>query len=116
MSLRKLSLFQRFDIEAFLKNKKLQTVGVQEWRDYKTQNVLGTKVEVVIIADETDYGNFDGEVISNLYEKLNVKIPAKLTNVPMQAEVRLLNPEAVVFGEYRNQLSITAENIEIIGK
>lgn len=116
MSLKKLNKFAYFDIDGFLEKKKLLTVGVSEWKDFDTQNVLGTKVEVVIAADKTDYDNAEGEVVSNLYEKLTVKIPAKLNNVPMNAEVRLINPQAVVYGDYRNQLSITAENIEIIGK
>lgn len=116
MSLKKLSMFQYFDIESFLAKKKLMTVGVQEWKNYETQNILGTKVEVVIVADETDYGSSDGNVVNNLYEKLSVKIPAKLNNVPMNTEVRLINPEAVVYGEYRNALSITADNIEIVEK
>lgn len=116
MSLKKLNNFQYFDIEGFLEKKKLMTIGVQEWKDYDTQKVLGTKIEVVITVDKTDYGTNGGEVVSNLYEKLMVKIPAKLTNVPMNAEVRLVNSEAVVYGEYRNQLSITADNIEIVGK
>ena len=116
MSLKKLSRFQYFDIDLFLQKKKLMTIGVQEWKDFDSQKVLGTKVEVVITVDKTDYGTTGGEIVSNLYEKLTVKIPAKLTNVPMNAEVRLVNPEAVVYGEYRNALSITADNIEIIGK
>lgn len=116
MSLKKLSMFQYFDIEGFLAKKKLMLVGSQEWRDFQTQRVLGTKIEVVIVADETDYGNADGNVVNNLYEKLSVKIPAKLNNVPMNTTVRLINPEAVVYGEYRNALSITADNIEIVGK
>ena len=116
MSLKKLNRFSYFDIDEFLEKKKLLTVGVSEWKDFDTQNVLGTKVEVVIAADKTDYGNAEGEVVSNLYEKLTVKIPAKLNNLPMNAEVKLVNPEAIVYGEYRNQLSITAENIEVVGK
>lgn len=116
MSLKKLSMFQYFDIENFLANKKLMTIGFQEWKDFDTQNTLGTKVEVVIVEDKTDYGNVDGNIVNNLYEKLTVKIPAKLNNVPMNTAVRLINPEAVVYGEYRNALSITADNIEIVGK
>ena len=84
MALKKLSLFQYFDIDGFLAKKKLMTVGVSEWKDFQTQSILGTKVEVVIVADETDYGNTDGNVVNNLYEKLSVKIPAKLNNVPMR--------------------------------
>ena len=116
MSLKKLSRFQYFDIEGFLEKKKLMTIGVQEWKDFDTQKVLGTKIEVVITVDKTDYGTTGGEIVSNLYEKLTIKIPAKLSNVPMNAEVRLIEPEAVVYGEYRNALSITADNIEIVGK
>lgn len=89
---------------------------MQEWKDFESQNVLGTKVEVVIAADKTNYTVSNGEVVSNIYEKLNIKIPLKLNNLPMNAEVRLINPEAVVYGEFRNMLSITAENIEVIGK
>lgn len=116
MSLKKLSRFLYFDIEGFLEKKKLMIIGIQEWKDFDTQKFLGTKVEVVITSDKTDYGTTGGEVVTNLYEKLTVKIPAKLTNIPMNVEVRLVNPEAVVYGKYRNALSITAENIEIVGK
>lgn len=115
MSLKKLNRFSYFDIETFLEKKKLLTVGITEWKDFDTQNVMGTKVEVVIASDKTDYGNAVGEVVSNLYEKLVVKVPAKI-NIPMNVEVRLVNPDAIIYGEYRNSLSITAENIEVVGK
>lgn len=115
MSLKKLSRFTYFDIEEFLEKKKLLSVGITEWKDFDTQNVMGTKVEVVIAVDKTDYGNAEGEIVSNLYEKLTVKVPAKI-DVPMNVEVRLVNPEAVVYGEYRNSLSITADSIEVVGK
>ncbi|MBQ9674227.1 MAG: hypothetical protein IJV39_06330 [Ruminococcus sp.] len=85
-----------------------------EWRDYDTQKVLGTKNELVIIEDNNDYGSTNGEVVNNLFEKLVVKIPKKLDNIPLQSKVRLVNPEAVVYGEFRNQLSITADDIEVI--
>ena len=60
-------MFLYFDIISFLADKELLTVGIQEWKDYESQKVLGTKVEVVIISDETDYGNPDGEIIINYY-------------------------------------------------
>lgn len=43
MSLKKLSLFQYFDIDTWLAKKKLMSVGIQEWRDFETQKVLGNK-------------------------------------------------------------------------
>ncbi len=114
MSLKKLNKFTYFDVDGFLEKKKLLTVGTQDWKDFDSQKALGTKVEVVIIFDGTDYGASD-VTVTNIYEKLTVKVPKRL-NVPLNAEVRLVNPEAVIYGEYRNALSITADNIEVIGK
>ncbi|MFL0248030.1 hypothetical protein [Candidatus Clostridium stratigraminis] len=91
------------------------SIGQKEWKDFKTGDVLGTKVEVVIVQDKTDYGTTEGEVVNNLYEKLIIKIPKQIT-VPMNAEVRLKNAEATIYGEYRNQLSVVAEDIEINSK
>jgi len=115
MSLKKLNRFVEFNIVEFLKGKRLDTVGLLDWKDFETQKILGTKVEVVIVSDKTDYHTAEGEIVSNLYEKLTVKIPAKIT-VPMNTEVRLINPKATVYGEYRNALSITADGIEVVGK
>ena len=81
-----------------------------------TQKPLGSKVEVVIAADKTDYGVAEGEVISNIYEKLTVKVPKMGLGFPLNTEVKLVNAEAMVYGEYRNQLSVTAENVEVVGK
>lgn len=116
MALKKLNRFTYFDLEAFLAGKRLLVVGISEWKDYDTQKILGTKVEVVIAADKTDYGAADGEVISNIYEKLAIKVPKPGLTFPMNTEVQLVNAEAVIYGEYRNQLSITAEDIKVIGK
>lgn len=115
MPLKKLYRFSYFDIDGFLEGKKLSTVGLTEWKDFKTQNVLGSKVETVIIEDKTDYGTVEGEIVSNIYEKLTIKVPKKV-EVPMNVMVRLINSEAVVYGEFRNRLSITADDIEVIGK
>ncbi|MFR3348547.1 MAG: hypothetical protein ACLTSC_04235 [Mediterraneibacter faecis] len=90
-------------------------VNKQAWIDYKTKNQLGTKIEVVIITDKTDYGCEDGEEVSNIYEKLVFKV-AKEIDVPMGAEVKPVSPICTVYGEFRNQLSIVCNDIEIIGK
>lgn len=112
--MKKLSIFNYFDIESFLAGLTLMFIRQSEWRDYDTQKVLGTKTELVIIEDNNDYGSTNGEVVTNLFEKLTVKIPKQLDNIPLQSKVRLVNPEAVVYGEFRNQLSITADDIEVI--
>lgn len=91
------------------------SIGQREWKDFNTGEVLGTKLDAVIAQDKTDYGTKEGEVVSNLYEKLTIKIP-KVITIPMNVEVRLVNAKATVYGEYRNQLSIVAEDIKIITK
>ena len=50
-----------------------------------------------------------------MYEKITVKV-ARDIDVPMNAKVRLINPKASIYGEFRNQLSVTAEDIEVLGK
>lgn len=114
--LKKLSQFSRFDIDWFLEKKKLIIIGYQEWKDYESSNVLGTKIEVVITVDKTEYETNGNDVVSNVYEKLTVKIGKTFKDIPLNVEIRLVNPKAVVYGDFRNMLSITAENIEIVTK
>lgn len=115
MALKKLRNFLKFDDVEFFKGKRLLSVSQQPWKDFKTGEALGTKVEAVIAQDKTDYGLKDGEVVSNLYEKLVFKIP-KVIEIPMNVEIRPKNPVATVYGDYQNQLSITAEDIEVLSK
>lgn len=60
-------------------------------------------------------GSNEGEVVNNMYEKLTVKLPKEM-DVPMNVEVKLINPEASIYGEYRNQLSIVAEDVQVVSK
>lgn len=115
VALKKLRNFLMFDYERFAKGKRLLSVSQQPWKDFKTSEVLGTKIETVIALDKTNYGLKDGEVVSNLYEKLVFKIP-KVIEIPMNVEIRPKNPVATVYGDYQNQLSITAEDIEVLSK
>ena len=73
----------------------------------------GNKVDVVIAEDNTAYDTKDGENVTNQYEKLSFKIK-KDVKVPMNARVIPVNPVAVVYGEYRNQLSVTADDIKVV--
>lgn len=115
MALKKLSRFQYFDFVGFAKGKRFMSVGQHEWKDFNTGDILGTKVEAAIVQDKTDYGVNDGEVISNMYEKLTFKVPMNI-DIPMNVEIYPVNAQATVYGDHRNQLSITAENIEVISK
>lgn len=115
MALKKLNRFQYMDLECFFEGKRFKVLGKWDWIDFKTKNVIGTKIEVVIFVDKTDYGCEDGEFVSNIYEKLVFKV-AKEVDVPMDVEVKPVNPEGTVYGEFRNQLSIICDDIEIVGK
>ena len=112
-----LAQYLRFDSTAFLKDKVLSVTTCGPLQDYETKQVTGTKVVVVVTKDETPYKpKADGTVITNLFEKITVKLPGKMgLTVPVGAAVELINPTGTVYGEYRNQLSITADDIKVIG-
>ena len=111
--MKKLSQFMRFDFEAFSKEKIYQVIGISEWRDYETQKHMGTKLEVVITRDNTQYKQKEGENVSNRFEKLTFKI-RKDVHVPMNTGVMPINAVATVYGDYRNQLSVTADDIRVL--
>lgn len=109
-----LNQFLKFDSSAFFARKILVANACTKWIANDTKAVLGTKVAVVVARDETEYKKKDGEDASNLYEKFNVKIP-KSISVPIGAKVELVNPVGTIWGDYRNQLSVTADDIKILG-
>lgn len=112
--MKRLSQFNKFDCDAFFRDKVLKVTNVRPWRDFNTKEILGTEAEVIIIKDATVYKTSDGEQVSNMYEKLKIKIRRMNAQVPIGACITLVNPEAVVYGDYRNQLSVKCDNINIL--
>lgn len=56
-------------------------------------------------------------MVNNLYEKFTVKIKLPYTvDITVGSEVKLLSPSAVVYGDYQNKLSVTAEGIESVSQ
>lgn len=113
-----LSQFQRFDIDGFLKDKSLMTTAVKEWFEYdekgkKTDKCLGTMVEAVITNDATPYNQKDGEQATNRFEKITFKIPKKIS-VPLNVYVTPVNAKGKIYGDYRNKLSVTADDIKVL--
>lgn len=110
-----LGQFTRFDAAAFLAGKKLQFVDKSNWLDHDTGALLGTRVDLVIIEDGTAYKpKADGTPArSNRFEKLTVKVPGAVS-LPEDAMVELVNPVGTVWGEYRNQLSLKADEVREI--
>lgn len=109
--MKNLSQFMYFDIDGFLTGKTLLLIRIDPWLKYDTKENLGTKAELVITSDKTDYGN--SAKSNNLYEKIVVKVPKEL-NLPLNSTVKLIEPVANVYGDYRNQLSIVSENLEVV--
>ena len=111
--MKKLGQFSVFDIERFLKDKKLMTTGVSPITDDDGKRI-GTKVQVVILEDNTEYRVAEGEQVTNQFEKFNIKLNKVVDNVPMNAIVVPVNPVATVYGEFRNNISVTADGLKVI--
>lgn len=103
-----LTKFLVFSAPDFLRGKTLQFMQQSEWVDYDTEEVLGYKYRLIILEDETDYGNYD---IDNSGEKLDVKIRGNTIPIRKLELVQLVNPIGKVYGDYKNKLSIEADDI-----
>ncbi len=113
--MKKLNQFTLFDWNSFQKGKTFVCIGISPWKDFESGEIIGTKVESVIASDETNYNVKDGETVTNLYEKLVFKVNKDI-DIPINAVIHPKGVQASVFGEYRNQLSCTAEDIVIVSK
>lgn len=107
MSLQALSAFLEFQLLMFLTGKRLVFIKSLLWKE--EDEIFGSKVVVQIVEDTTKYPKPD---VTNFGEQLVVKVRnvspdayAKLK--PFATEVYVKDVEkAVVYGDYRNQLSI----------
>lgn len=106
-----LNQFVHFDIDSFLENKELLVLSVSDWVDFEDKSVKGTKITTVIISDDTDYHGKEG---NNRFEKLVIKVP-KAVDVAVDSVIVPVNATARVYGDYNNQLSVVAEDIEVVG-
>lgn len=67
------------------------------------------------VMDNTAYRpTKSGAQVSNLYERLNIKVRGKDLSIAPGSVVELLNPVGVVYGERNNQLSISAEDVRVV--
>ncbi len=110
MAFKNLKQFSHFDFLGFIKDKELTVVSCQPWKDFDTKAVLGTRVETVITKDGTQYPSKDGATVTNLYEKLTIKVPKALSLAPGTV-VTIIDGEATIYGEYRNQISVKAADV-----
>lgn len=113
--MKNLSQFVNFDWDSFAAGKDFQVTGVKPWKDYENQEkILGTAIEVFIAQDLTHYITRDGIKVSNRGEKLSIKVPISNLEVDLDDYVVPVNPVATVYGEYRNQLSVRADDVKVI--
>ena len=68
----------------------------------------------MIAEDHTVYRQKPGENYTNQFEKFIVKVPKTDLVVAPGAVVELVDAVATVYGDYRNQISVTAADVKII--
>ncbi|MEL7657144.1 MAG: hypothetical protein AAGU75_14705 [Bacillota bacterium] len=110
-----LNQFLKFDWASFAKDKRFLTVGIREWNNFETKEHLGTRVDTIICRDNTNYNVREGEIGSNIYEKITFKVPKDI-DIPMNVEIQPNNVDAIVYGDHRNQLSVTAGDVVVMSK
>ncbi|PRT67322.1 hypothetical protein [Streptococcus anginosus] len=117
MPLKNLSHFTEFNASLFLAKKELRFISATRWVekiDKSSEVEKGVKVGLLIFSDDSDYPNEK----NNLGEQLVVKVPfATLEDYasyqPLVTICEIIDIEkATVYGEYRNQLSITAKVVK----
>lgn len=117
MALKNLSHFTAFNAPQFLSRKELRFISATRWvekTDMGSEVEKGVKVSLLIYKDNSDYPNEK----TNLGEQFMVKVPfASIEDYsafqPMMTPCEVTDIEkAVIYGEYRNQLSLTASVIE----
>lgn len=108
-----LGQFEVFDINAFLKGKDLMLMQENDWVDYQRNAVIGTKLVTTILTDDTEYQK---PGINNVGLNVDVKIRGVQARKCDAGRyfIKLNNPRAKVYGDYRNQLSVEADGFEIV--
>lgn len=109
-----LNQFRHFDTDGFFKDKLLEVLSIRDWIDFHSKEVLGKRIEVVVLVDNTKYDlTQSGYEITNKYEKFQIKI-SNLNDVKVGDQVEIINGQAKVYGDYQNQLSIEADSLNVI--
>lgn len=118
MALKNLNYFTAFNARQFLSQKELRFISVTRWvenTDTGSELEKGVKVLLLIYKDNSEYPNEK----NNIGEQIMVKVPFSsiedyVTFQPMITICEVTDIEkASVYGEYRNQLSLTATVVEV---
>lgn len=115
--MRQLHQFNIFDTENFFKDKDIRVVGHEAWVEYKDGKRgkdLGIKYKCVVALDHTKYEGENVQPNLNGGEAFNIKVPQQVIAYKPLSRIKLINASASVYGEFSNQLSVTAEGIEVL--
>lgn len=106
--------FEKFDSNGFLKDKVLRLMKSEVLQDYSTNKPLGSQYTIIVEEDHTKYQKED---TSNLGDRYVVKVldkePLKITSPVF---VKLIEPEIRIYGDFRNNIAISAKDIQIINR
>ena len=102
-----------FNWEGFSQGKVFAVTGVSEWKDFKTKEHLGTRVECAIVKDSTVYPQKDNSNESNLYEKITFKV-SKDVNPSIQSYVKPIAPVCRIYGNFNDMLRVKCSDIQIL--
>lgn len=108
-----LNQFRRFDWAGFASDKTFQVVSVAEWNDHDTGSRLGKRITVVIAQDNTRYEFKNGQMFTNLFERLTFKVAGD-ANIAIGDNVVPVDAVALCYGEYNNMLSIVCKGIRVV--
>ncbi len=120
--MKKLNLFNKFDYEAFAKGKVIYAIASEEKYEYVDGKVSDkfahTVYKCAIVRDNTEYINPHTKEkftdVSNEGEALNIKVNGRAKSFKPMSQFKLVNPRATIWGEFQNNLSVTADDIEFI--
>ena len=117
MSLKNLSHFTEFNASQFLSRKEVRFISATRWvekTEAGTEVEKGVKVSLLIYKDNSEYPNEK----TNVGEQIMVKVLfASVEDYsafqPMVTTCEVIDIEkAVVYGDFRNQLSLTAKVVQ----
>lgn len=110
--MKRLNIFSHVDVETMVSNMELKAMKSEILSDFETKKELGAKYTVLIWSDSNDYGTTG---VSNAGETFTVKmLGQKPKPIETPIDIELVNPTGVIYGDYRNQLSVTADDIILL--
>lgn len=107
-----LTYFNKFDVDSFLKDKKIMIMNAKEYLNYETKVLEGYTYVCIIDTDNTEYANKARNL--NEGEQFNVKVKGTKRPFKKYQFVKLVNPKATIYGEFRNFLSVKADDIKFM--